>query len=542
MNTVEDISDLTFEALQARIRKAGGQRAFSREIGIPRTTLQLAIKRAYKAQFKHRPAPQAHVIPVESGVQRFILTAAQDSTKVHMGFLRNLEAYRDWFIEQDQPCEIMIAGFTYNKSLFEDHGKHVAFFADAVRPYLRAERIRFGDQVDFCAEMNTLPTAVSPLTGFETYTRHRWGIFPHAKVQLRSVPTMKHDPAKIIMTTGAVTLPHYVPKRAGIKASFHHVIGAVLVEIDANGTFFARHLLAEENGAFMDLDREIDGGTVTTGHRVKAINWGDLHVAQIDPEVCAASFGIKPTEERYKGGRVWEHVKGETMLDALKPEFQFFHDVADFQSRNHHNIKDPHHMFALFHGGQDSVEQELGEVARFIDATKRDWCQTVIVESNHDLALTKWLKTADYKTDPLNARFFLECSLAIYKAIERGEGDFSIFQHVLETQSPDGCRGVRFLKSDESFKVLDIEKGMHGHLGANGARGSNVAFARMGSKSTTGHTHSPAITDGAFTAGTKSKLDMGYNLGLSSWSHSDVVTLPNGKRQIVTWNSGKFRL
>src|SRR5690606_27759208 len=104
------------------------------------------------------------------------------------------------------------------------------------------------------------------------------------------------------------------------------------------------------------------------------------------------------------------------------------------------------------------------------------------------------------------------------------------------------CEGVRFLREDESFVVVDIEKGMHGHLGANGARGTPKTFTRAGAKSTTGHTHTAQIIDGAYVAGTTSKMDMGYNKGLSSWSHSHVVTLPNGKRQVITMHNGKWRL
>lgn len=543
MSSVEEISGLSFEELNARIKKAGSQRAFSRDTGIPRSTLQGLLKRAFKDNFAHRPPPQARDISVESGVRRFILTAAQDSTKVHTGFLRNLEAYRDWFIERGDPCEIMIAGFTYNKSLFEDHGVKTPYFADELLQYMVLERVRIGDKVDFCAEMNTLPTANAPLTGFETYTRHRWGIFPHAKVQLRSIPTMKHDPAKIIMTTGAVTLSNYIPKRAGLKASFHHVIGAVLVEINADGVFFARHLLAEPDGSFHDLDIRVDTAEIIEGNRVEAINHGDLHCAQADPEVAKGTFGFYPTSEKNPdGSRKWVHVNdGSTsMIDALRPRYQFFHDVFDHQARNHHNLRDPHHMFRLFHMGVDSVENEAQEAATFLEETKRPWCRSVVVESNHDLALLRWLREGDYRNDPLNAVFFLKCQTAIYEAIRQGDDDFSIFEHVLRERA--NLSNIVFLRGDESFMVLDIEKGLHGHHGANGARGSNAAFARMGSKSTTGHTHSPAITDGSYTAGTKSKLDMGYNHGLSSWSHSDVITLPNGKRQIVTWNAGKYRL
>lgn len=533
------------DELQKLVDKAGGQRAFSRKHAIARSTLQLALARGRKEVYTHRPAPGARVEVVDTGLRRFILSAAQDGTRVHEEFLSNLEAYRDHLL-QDGPCELLIAGFTYNKSHVGSHKVTKGskpLYHERVRPYLVDERIRLGDRIDYCGEMNTLPTAETPLMGFETYTRERCGIIPHAKVQLRSIPTMKNSPAKIIMTTGAVTKPNYIPKRAGIKASFNHAIGAVLVEIASDGVFFARHLLAEDDGTFIDLDREVRAGVVTEGHRTAAINWGDLHTAQIDAEVARTCFGYAPTDLKTDEGRVWAHYEGQTMLDALRPNYQFFHDVADFQSRNHHNLHDPHLMFSLHCKGRDSVESELKEVATFIEKTKRPWSTTVIVESNHDLALKKWLKHADYREDPLNAEFFLDCQRQTYKAIRRKDEVFSVFQYVMTDHFEDlTCKDVIFLREDESMEVLGIEKGMHGHLGANGARGSPQAFTKMGPKASTGHTHSCEIRDGIYTAGTSSNLDMGYNKGLSSWSHSHIVTLLNGKRQIVTMQGGRWRL
>lgn len=535
----EEIADLPYRELIARIDKAGGQRAFARLTGIPRTTLQDMIEAARLEQFKHIPAKDARTENVAPGenVRRFILTAAQDMTKVHEGFLTNLEAYRDYLSEEGR-CDILIAGFTYNKRLFEDHTKTSSWFADRAREYLIHERIRIGDVIDFCGEMNTLPTAENPLSGFETYTRHRWGIFPHAKVQLRSVPTMKHEPAKQIMTTGVCTLPNYVQKRAGIKATFHHIIGAVMVELRESGEFFCRHLLAEDDGSFYDLDMRVEGGQVSAGHRIEALNPGDIHTAQIDPVVAKGLLGFYPDQDRN-----WIiDDQGDSLLAILNPKYVFVHDVADFQSRNHHNLHDPHHMFALHCQGTEDVRGELQEVAAFCTILNRLMApdgEVVVVESNHNQALTKWLKTADWRYDPRNALFFIECTKLCLEAIQRGEHDFSIFEHVLTNFYPIyDCKGVRFLKLDESFKVLGIEKGMHGHLGANGARGSPHAFTRMGSKATTGHTHSCEIKDGIYTAGTCSKLDMGYNTGLSSWSHSHVITYANGKRTIITFNNG----
>lgn len=502
----------------ALLAKHGSQRAVSRATGIPRSTIQDWLDRA-PTMPTQVPAPPIVVKPSRGRTQRFIFTSAQTATPVHGGFLRNLEAYA-----AARDAKLVISGFSYNKRLFESHAKDDsdAHYDPRVVPYLMQQRYEIGNRLWFCGEMNTLPTAVSPLSGFEVYTRDKWGIFPHAKVQLVSVPTMKHDPAKIIMTTGAVTMPNYVQKRAGILAHFHHVFGAVLVEIDSAGRHFCRHLLGDEaTGDFQDLTYKVVGGKVTDGHRVEAINWGDIHMGSLDLDVLIGGF-----------------CRDTGMLDWLKPRFQFLHDVTDFKVRNHHNIKDPHFRLKMHHSATDSVQEELQGVADFIARAQRPWCTTVVVESNHDLAMLTWLKEHDWRTDPVNARFFLEAQLAAVKAIENGE-DFSPLRWAMERLSGEAGEAV-YLREDDSFTICggEIECGMHGHLGANGAKGSPKQFSRMGPKANTGHTHSASIIDGIFTAGTSSLLNMGYNKGLSSWSHSHIVTYPNGKRTIVTMRDG----
>lgn len=537
-----DLATFPLEKLAAAVEKAGGQRKFCRKHGCPRATLQDYLKRA---AYRERPLKDITRLEVKDGVRRFILSSAQDGTALHEPFMANLEAYANHFDRQGQQCEILIAGYTYNKSLFEDHTKRGTVWHKAIRNYMVWERLRLGDVVDFCADMNTRPTAKDPLSGFEEHTGTRWGIFPHAKVHLKSVHTMRDDPAKIIMTTGTVTKPNYVPLRAGLEAQFHHVYGAVLVEIDPDGTFFCRHLIAEQDGSFYDLDRRVDKGEVTEGHRVDGINWGDLHVAQIDPLACMTSFGILPIEREARAVRrePWRIITSDNILDTLRPKFQFFHDVSDFQARNHHNLRDPHLQFELYHTDAFSVEDEMYDTASFIQETQRPWCETVVVESNHDLALKRWLREADYRLDPPNALFFLECQTAVYRSIQQRDRSFSIFEYVMAEHFPEiELSNVRFLKTDESFVLGDIECGMHGHQGAGGAHGSAKTFAKMGRKSNTGHTHAANIWNGNYCAGTTSKLFMSYNTGLSNWSHTHIVTYSNGKRALVTLSNGKWHL
>lgn len=462
------------------------------------------------------------------GVNRFILTSAQNNTHVHPEVWKNLMALRDHY-----DAAVMVSRYTYNKNSWRKEEKpgtgddqNNLWHAPEIVPYITDHRVEIAPGLDFCGEQNTLPTAKRPLQGFESYTGRASGIFPHAKFAMESIISGKSEATKFNWTTGTVTMRNYIQKRAGLEAEFHHGYGAVLVEVDKDGDWFVRQLNADSDGTIYDLDVRVKSGKVTTGNRVEAINWGDLHSEKLDPRVREMAFG--------KGG----------MLDALQPRYQFAHDLIDFMGRNHHNRGNPHEMFRIFLANRDDVDAAMKEASGLLADMDRDWCSTIVVESNHDSALTRWLREADYRGDPVNALFFLRAQIAVYEAMHAGEElhalEWALRRHVIG----DNPR-IDFLREDDTFIICPeagdgIECGMHGHLGPNGARGTPRAFTKMGRKANTGHSHSASIIDGVYTAGVSGVLDMGYNRGPSSWSHSHIVTYPNGKRAIVTMWNGKW--
>ena len=516
--SIESVKDLSYEDVIELYATHGGERAAARFLGVPRTTLQAHFYRLKSERFKtQKSADAVEYSSVDGAIRTFILSSAQDSTEIHHGFLGNLEAYAKAI-----GAQIMISGFTYNKTLFEDHDKHHSYYPAAIKPYLTQWRVNIGPRLTFCGEMHTLPTAVQPLSGFETYTRDRWGIFPHPKVHLRSIPTAKGDPAKIIMTTGTISMPNYVQKKAGIKAEFNHEIGAVVVELMPDGEFFVRHLLAEDDGSFNDLRVRVSKGQVDwNGGNIEAVTWGDIHREKYDPVITTSIWGCEGQPSVTPA------------IDFLRPSYQFLHDVIDFTPRNHHNIKDPHFRFKMAMRKTDSVYDSFLDTALFLKDVQREFCETVVIESNHDLALLKWLKTADYRDDPANALYFLTLQKRQYEAIAEGDDYFQILPWALKELQD--LEAVTFLGEDDSFLIVgNIECGMHGHNGANGATGSAAQYSKMGKRSNTAHTHSAGIYDGSYVAGVTGRLDMGYNKGLSSWSHSHIVTYDNGKRTIIT--------
>lgn len=505
-------------------------RAIAAELGLGKSTVNDFLSETY-----HKDWWEEHNKPIAAGNKydhyrnlprakgkKFIVTSAQNNTYVHAQFLASLETMAEY-----EGAEIIVGTFSYNKTGFQNLGKGDGeWFDPKITKYIRDEPVKLADDLIWCGELNILPTAVRPLSGLQGYTKGCSGIVPHAKVQLESLPTHKNKDARFLYTTGAVTLRNYVEKKAGQKASFDHVYGALIVEVDEEGDWFVRQLSADsDTGHFYDLDKLYTPFGVETDQRVEAINYGDLHCEKGDPEAFLASFGY-----------------GNSMLNVLRPKYQMVHDVIDFTTRNHHNINDPYFRYQTY---THKVEDDFHVVGDVLESMQRDFSEIVVVESNHDLAFQRWLKEANYKNDSIdNALFFLEAQYWQLTAIKQGcAEEFSIFEHMLKDRHP-ALKDVRFLRIDESFLLCGedgIEAGCHGHVGNGGARGSVQSFAKLEMRYNIGHGHGACIFNGVFMAGVLGKLDMGYNLGGSNWSHSNIVTYPNGKRTIVTIKNGRWR-
>jgi len=524
---------------QASVLAGSSIRGAARMFGVNYSSLhkrvngaRAATPSAFAAEKAERvQAAQAEVLPLpKRGVRRYILTCAQNNTKLHDALWDNLKALAEHYGD----TRIHVSRFTYDTAA---HGarstkpgtaqaKEDIWFDSRIADFVSDARLELAPGLVWCGEMNILPTAVRPLSGLETYTGRRSAIIPHVKLAMESVASGKFEPTKFVYTTGAVTLRNYIQKKAGQKAEFHHCYGALLVEVDSEGSWWVRQLNADSEGTIYDLTLQAKGGVVTDGHRAEAVNWGDIHVARlgrVQEGVCWGSQGIRAT---------------------LTPKYQFMHDTLDFRSRNHHEARDPHKRFERFITGDEKVEKEIEEVADFLTGAHAEGCEMVVVDSNHDNALTRWLREADFKTDPVNALFYLEAQTAKYRAIADRNDEFHMLEwavHYVGVGVP-----IRFLRQDESFIICKdrnggIECGMHGDLGPNGARGSAAALAKMGRKANVGHAHSAGIHDGIYTAGVSGSLDLEYNRGPSSWSHSHIVTYTNGKRAIITVWNGKWR-
>lgn len=539
------------ETLEVFKSNKGNIRATAKELGISRSSVRRklegtgALKKPLVGGTKEGTKTEVRSLPTGDGVKRYILTSAQNNTHVHQELLENLEALADYY-----GAEIIVGTYTYNQNAYgplsikKDSWRKKAangayekelWYDPAILKYVKDYRIALGEGLVWAGEYNALPTNVNPLAGLESYTGRKSAIFPHTKLAMRSIPSFQGEGVKLNYTTGTITQKNYIQKREGVIAEFHHIYGALLVEVNSNGNWWVRQLNQDEGtGTLQDLRVLVkDGEVVTTEAPVEAVVWGDLHSTVADEDIVDVSM---------------------KMLDELQPKFQFLHDVLEGASINRHIVKNgaknsPHYAFHRWLRGLHRVDEEFRRTAETIKKYLRPWCKTLAPDANHDAWwLHSWLNRYDYRVDPANSEFFLDLQKYMYDKLREGQPnglmprDVNMMQYAF---SKFGLteKDIDFLADDESFKVADnkIECAMHGHLGANGKFGSPEQLSKMGRKANTAHTHSAGIWNGLYVAGTSSKLKWTYNNGPSSWTHSHIVTYPNGKRAIVTIYDGKWK-
>lgn len=449
-----------------------------------------------------------HVRSLPSG--RYVITAAQNNTDVDATALAALHTFC-----KRHDAQLLIGRMTYNKGAFQQpdvDASEGVYYADAVKPYLVNGTLDLGGAFYMLADANVIPTSKWPTSGFGAESPSDVGlIIPATRIEMRTMPALKGGTVKTVSATGAVTKRNYILRKTGNQAATAHCIGATFVDTATGDVRILQQM--DGTSGFYDVDGfySAEGFRPLATGDVAAFQPGDVHAEKTSAASIAAVAAL---------------------VARFKPDNLFLHDLLDFSSRNHHNIKDPFFLHAQTIAG-NTVAGDLNIASGALNTLASAYRSTSVhvIVSNHDQAADTWLRGTDWRFDPINAEVYLELALAKVRATKTGDRTHNTLEYAYRNLASGAASNVTFHALDESVKVAGVEMGSHGHNGSNGSKGSPKQFAGLGVPMNTGHTHSPSVFGSCYTAGAL-EMEMGYNVGASSWAVAHTITYCNGQRQI----------
>lgn len=440
---------------------------------------------------------------------KFVITTAVQGCSAHKGFYKSLKSYCE---KNDALLLVMLCK------------DPAASAGDKLDPLLNQEEIIFdniglNDNI-FVNSIKLSAKHIDPLTGLSRLGQ-RDGSFVYAspKQRLKMVPTSNTKPPVAIMTTGAVTSPdytstRYLSDRTAVIAENDHILGAIIVELEDDTFFHFRQVQADRTGSFIDLDNYYQGDSVSK-MRPEALVLGDWHSGETDPVAREATAD---------------------MIKVMKPKRLVIHDGFNARSISHHEEKNKILKARRAKLNELDLTAELKEYAADLDwlaSLNPDVEEIVVVKSNHDEHLDRYLTEGRYLEDPTNHAL----SLRLAAVMVEGGDPVKAGVELMGLKS----KRVKWLSRDEDYKIARVELGAHGDTGANGSRGSLRSMENAYGNSISGHAHTAEILRGAWQTGTLSKLKLAYNRGPSSWTHTNCLLHRNGGRQLLNIFNGKWR-
>ena len=440
-------------------------------------------------------------------VERFIINSAQASISPNKDFLKSIETF----------CKVNNAKYL----ILPMQGKRIDeidLHPDLYKYEIINGDFKLNNKIKI-KDYKVKPQAIRPLTGLEALVKgDRSAIIAGTKINLRAVPNSNSRMAKLLMTTGAVTLPNYDLKhRIGKIAQTDHEYGAIIVEIFNDKKYHVRYIQALKNGKFQDLDTLYDGNKIKHNVRINTLVPGDIHTTEHDPNAIKATLN---------------------MVKDLRPRNIFLHDFFNGSSINHHHENDLIELHHYFGENQLSLENELiactEMLKRFLDIIPKD-AKIYIVQSNHNESLNRYLTEGRFINEPQNTELGCDLLKACFHGKNPLQEGMSYFMNI--------PKNVIFLERNDDVRIKGYYFNNHGDRGSNGSRGSPNTHDRTLEKSYTGHGHYVWKYRNTIKVGTNSYLQLRYNQGgTSNWSHTNGILYDIGTSQLVNIIDGHYRV
>lgn len=447
---------------------------------------------------------------VNKKYKRFVITTAVVGSKVHEGFYKSIKSYckKNKAALLVLPCADPAQSGSWNLDnvlldefiVFKDLKLNSNFFVSAIK--LSAKQIK-------------------PLTGLSRIGQRRNSfVFASPKQDLEVVPVSKQRLGHVLMSTGALTLPNYntesyMSERTAYIARHDHVMGAIIVEIRDNKLYHFRQVQADEKGNFIDLGVEYDASGQTKRVAPAALILGDYHAGETCPKAKKASL---------------------EMAKATGASRVVLHDFFNGRSISHHYASKKITK-AKARDSVGSLENELRITYKEILDLNKVFKELVVIKSNHDEWLDRYLDEGRYIDEPENKRLALQLALKLYDSEDVLKAGLE-----LVANNPKDLEKLIWIDRDMDYTIAGVELGEHGDLGSDGSRGTLASIEKALGSAVIGHSHTPAILRAVFRVGTLTKLQLDYNRGASGWANANCFLYPNGSRQLIFIIDGLWRL
>ena len=489
----------------------GGLRKYTKEL----------FPECFKGELKlDEYASDSNINKIEKRVKkfkRFFITTAVSGQAVHKGFLASINKFCDLqsakliILPSHDPAHNLDSELEWIFDEDISHTKYDYVFDD----------LKLNSNI-MISGIRVTAKQINPVTGLSELSQKEGScIFASPKQALEYDAVSSDRLPHARMTTGAITISNYKSSRGtslrtAYIADFQHIIGGIIVEIKDNNIFHPTQVQAAKDGSFCHFGWEYSGNGKKKART--SFVMGDLHAGDHDEKALAA----------------WKEIINETQAYQV-----VLHDTFQGTSITHHTEHDAIIRAELAMNGLNSLEKELILTRDIVDSilALKSIKKGIIVKSNHDDFIDRYLKRCGFVNDPIN--FKIGCQLAAEVVntnkdfLEEGLKLVGVGKH---------HNKLKFLGVNEDYMIGNNHVGAHGDRGANGSRGSLRSLAKSFSKGVFGHSHTPGIYKNARQIGTTSKLRQGFNKGPSSWIHCSALVYDNGQVQLINAIDGKWRL
>lgn len=438
-----------------------------------------------------------------------LVTSVQNKTHLNLNFWENLKIYKEYLeTTLGKKTEIVVIPTRYRNptsNIESEKTKELDFWSEEIENNLFYGQVKFGNTL-ISASSRISPTAKDPLNGYEILANGNHLILGHSKIHFKTLPRLRGENLLTMCSTGYLSIKNYSDSKAGQVAFENHSYGFVIVEKG----LVPRNVKVKSDGSFIDLKFEVDKD-VKIITESEGLVWGDMHIRQLNEDV---------------------YNKTKKLISHLKPKINVLHDVFDGSTVNPHETKDMFTQRLKIAEGKHLIEEEVEECLNVIEDLKGCCGEVVVVESNHDNFLQRFIDSENWKRDLHNSPAYLKYAYIQQTVDLRKYGN--IFGYLVHERFNGD---VKYIEMGSSMQLADYEVGAHGDFGSNGSRGSAQGFNRLNRKMIHGHQHSPVLLNNVTTVGVTCNLNQYYNRkGLSSWAYAHSIVHSNGKNQLLVFN------